>query len=274
MTAVCRCMALKMMRTLAMRRSTQKTHILGAILVVLGGTILVSQDSCLAASSSLASQLLEFEDTDQVNVYVYEDPVFDHAALIQCYRDTHDGVAPWQDERGDMARDMGEIWLHQSLLSHPWRVLDPEDADVFYVPLYPVLGFKLLGYEATCAGLNHKQRITRSIMHLVNNSTYFNRFGGADHIVVCAWWKCGERALGPQHRMLLRRTVLGINQKIYDWSMWGCRGRLVTVPYTASSILTTTEAIGGRTAGERDVPFTFVGTASGRPERANLKVGG
>lgn len=31
----------------------------------------------------------------------------------------------------------------RAILSHPWRVLDPEEADVFYVPMYPVLSFKL-----------------------------------------------------------------------------------------------------------------------------------
>ncbi|CAM9956233.1 unnamed protein product, partial [Laminaria digitata] len=213
------------------------------------------------------------EDAERVKVYIYEDPVFDHTALIQCYRDHHKGVAPWQDERMDMAQDMGEIWLHQSLLSHPWRVMDPEDADVFFIPLYPVLSFKLLRKNKSCQGLNHEQRVTKTIKHLVTNSTYFNRFGGADHVVVCAWWNC-KRALSPQHRMLLRRSVVGINQASNGWSRWGCRARMVTVPYTASSVLTTTGAIGGRRAEERDIPFTFVGTARARPEREHLKVGG
>ena len=31
----------------------------------------------------------------------------------------------------------------RALLSHPWRVLDPEQADLFYVPIYPVLSLKL-----------------------------------------------------------------------------------------------------------------------------------
>ncbi|CAN0490821.1 unnamed protein product, partial [Scytosiphon promiscuus] len=118
------------------------------------------------------------EGAGRVNVYVYEDPVFDNTALIQCYRDKYEGVDPWQDERADMAQDMGEIWLHQSFLTHPLRVSDPETADVFFVPLYPVLGFKLLGADqGTCEGLTHQQRMARSIMHLVKKSTYFNRFG-------------------------------------------------------------------------------------------------
>ena len=244
------------------------------VVALTGGGLLVSRESSFLnhKSSDKIGPLLHVEDAGMVKVYIYDDPVFDHAALIQCYRDTH-GVSPWQDERADMTQDMGEIWLHQALLSHPWRVLDPEDADVFFIPLYPVLGLKLLGDKGTCVGLTHRQKMTRSIMHLVKKSTYFNRFGGADHIVVCAWWACGKRALDPQHRMLLRRTVVGINERLKPWSMWGCGARMVTVPYTASSALTTPGAIGGRSAEERDIPFFFVGSGRGRPERKNLKVG-
>ena len=51
---------------------------------------------------------------DKVSVYVYNDvPALDHSGLIQCYRDRNDGVPPWQDERVDVAQDMGEIWLHR-----------------------------------------------------------------------------------------------------------------------------------------------------------------
>lgn len=232
---------------------------------------MVSQESCFATSSEFSPKL-EVEDANRVSVYVYDDPVFDHTALIQCYRDHHSGVPPWQDERTDMAQDMGEIWLHQSLLSHPWRVLDPEKADVFFVPLYPVLGFKLLNKSKYCGGVNHPQRVTRAIMHLVRKSPYFNRFGGADHVVVCAWYNCGRLAMNAEQRMLLRRAVVGINEKIETWSMWGCSGRMVTVPYTSSSVLTTPEMIGGLEAENRDIPFAFVGTARRRPERENLEV--
>ncbi|CAN0504096.1 unnamed protein product, partial [Laminaria digitata] len=200
-----------------------------------------------------------------VNVYVYDDLVFDEAAVIQCYRERTRGVAPWQDEHEVMAQDAGEIWLHQSLLSHPWRVLDPEDADVFFIPMYPVLNAKVQIMQGKdCGGLSDQQRATRSIMHLVRNSVYFNRFGGADHVVVCAWWNCGRGALDPQHRMLLRRAVVGINEQLDIWSMWGCRDRMVTVPYTPSSAVTTSTMVSGRKAEERDIPFFFKGTARGR----------
>ena len=90
--------------------------------------------------------------------------------------------------------------------------------------------------------------------------------------MVCASWNCGRAALDPRHRMILRRAVVGINEKLDYRSMWGCLERMVTVPYTPSSGVTTTSNMGGRSAEERTIPFFFVGTGRGRPERENLQV--
>ena len=50
----------------------------------------------------------------KVSVYVYNGvPELDYSGLIGCYRERHDGVSPWQDERADMAQNMGEIWVHR-----------------------------------------------------------------------------------------------------------------------------------------------------------------
>ncbi|CAM9614595.1 unnamed protein product, partial [Hapterophycus canaliculatus] len=161
----------------------------------------------------------------------------------------------------------------RSLLAHPWRVSDPEEADIFFVPIYPILSTKFaLAGQRPCRGLTHYGRMTTAVDYLVRSSLFFNRFGGADHVIVCAWWNC-RTALNPTHRMLLRRTVVGINERIFAWTRWGCGNRrALTVPYTASSVLTTSDKIGGLPAPERDIPFFFVGTARGRPERINLDV--
>ena len=249
-----------------------KPLVIRYFLLLLAAALLASHAPCFVTSSNRVGPELQVEDPSRVNVYIYDDPVFDETSVIRCYRDHNHGVAPWLDEREGMAQDAGEIWLHQSLLSHPWRVLDPEDADVFFIPIYPVLNAKVQKQLKECDGLSKQQRATRSIMHLVTNSPYFNRFGGADHVVVCAWWNCGRGALDRQHRMLLRRAVVGINEAINIWSLWGCGEKMVTVPYTPSSGVTTTSIDGGRTAEERTIPFFFVGTARGRPERENLKV--
>ncbi|CAM9919038.1 unnamed protein product [Ectocarpus sp. 6 AP-2014] len=157
------------------------------------------------------------------------------------------------------------------MLSHPWRVLDPEEADLFYVPIYPALSWKLR--KRRCGGLTHTDLMDASVKYLTSSSLFFNRFGGADHVLACAWWDCSN-GLGPKNRMLLHRAVVGMNERLFWWTTrWGCgQGKMVTVPYTASSVLATEDMIGGRTGDERDIPFFFVGTARGRPERENLDV--
>eukprot|EP00904_Undaria_pinnatifida_P002354 jgi/Undpi1/12119/HiC_scaffold_5.g01795.m1 len=246
-----------------------------AFLAAFTVAFLATLASCFSTSKEITPQRQydETTRTSPVNVYVYEDPEFDQTQLLQCHHDRNNrGPAPWQNEKGSGVQDMAEVWLHQSILSHPWRVLDPKEADVFLIPLYPVFGAKLGRQGRKCGGLSHQQRTTRALTHLVKTSPYFNRFGGADHVIVCSWWNCGRAALQPEHRMLLRRAVVGINEQIDLWSMWGCRNRMVTVPYTANSALTTSTIIGGLGQEARTIPFFFVGTSRARPERDNLQV--
>lgn len=208
----------------------------------------------------------------RLRVYVYDEPPLDHTDLIECYRGRHGGVSPWQDERFDMAQNMAEVWIHQGMLAHPWRVTDPAEADLFYVPIYPVLSYQLLHEDnEKCHERTHEERMRDSIMYLEKSSPYFKRFGGADHIVTCAWWLC-YAALGPDARMRFSRSVVGIQEKVAGWTRWGCGEREVVIPYVANSELTKPGVFGGRTAEERDIPFFFVGTARWRPERRSLQV--
>lgn len=50
--------------------------------------------------------------------------------------------------------------------------------------------------------------------------------------------------------------------------------KMATVPYVASSVLSTPDRILGRPPEERDIQFFFVGTARNRIERENLDVSG
>lgn len=74
--------------------------------------------------------------------------MLDHTDLIECYRYEHVGVPRWQDEREDTAQDMGEVWMHRALLKHPWRVLDPAEADLFAQVLYGILARNM--QQASC----------------------------------------------------------------------------------------------------------------------------
>ena len=69
-------------------------------------------------------------------IYVYDDPDVDWSYLSGCYQDVHDGLLPELDEDGEHAQNMGEIWIHRAMLSHPRRVHDPDLANMFYIPLY------------------------------------------------------------------------------------------------------------------------------------------
>lgn len=210
----------------------------------------------------------------RVNVYVYDQPIFNNTDLVDCYVKTT-GVVPWLHEDWDVAENVGEIWLHRALLEHPWRVLDPNEADLFFVPIYPFLSYHVLErmVRNRCPRKSHWRRMDAALSYLTRRSPYFKRFGGADHIVVCTWWKC-VKAFSRRHRMVLRRSFLGIYEFVDYWFDWGCLGREVTAPYVASSRITTPRVIGGMTSeAERTIPFFFVGTSRKRLERNNMRVG-
>lgn len=71
--------------------------------------------------------------------------------------------------------------------------------------------------------MTHKELMDASVNYLSSSSLFFKRFDGADHFLMCAWWGCNT-GLGPKHRTVLRRTVIGINERVYWWTRcarWG-----------------------------------------------------
>ena len=101
----------------ARNSSRHQTLVVRAFLLALAAALMASPESCFATSSKVKLEQ-NVDDTDRVYVYVYEDPVFDETAVIQCYRDRNSGVAPWQDERADMAQD----WEKFGFTSHCFRI--------------------------------------------------------------------------------------------------------------------------------------------------------
>lgn len=98
------------------------------------------------------------------------------------------GVAPWRDEEGEHAQNMAEVWVHQALLRHPSRTLDPTEASLYYIPLYATVSSDAeprIG-SLRCHGETHQERINNALDYLESESTYFTQFGGADHFFVCA----------------------------------------------------------------------------------------
>lgn len=88
------------------------------------------------------------------------------------------------------------------------------------------------------------------------------------------WWRCGV-ALGNRARVVLSRTILGINESPpanTDWARWECPNRVVTVPYVSSTHISESLFVfdDEYTSRERKIPFFFAGTNRDRVERENL----
>ena len=89
--------------------------------------------------------------------------------------------------RGDWTRDHWygvDVMLHQQLLRSPYRTLDPEQADFFFIPLHLSLGFYSHRYYFKHFTMPAHKPL-RDVIRYVNVTwPYFQRRGGRDHIMV------------------------------------------------------------------------------------------
>lgn len=206
-------------------------------------------------------------------IYIYENRELDWSYLLDCYKDKH-GVAAWRDEEGEHSQNMAEVWVHQTLLKHNLRTYDPNEADMFYIPLYISVSSDVepMAGSLMCDGLTHMERMGRALDYLSKESKYFKNLGGSDHFLVCAWWRCGA-AMGNRARVLFSRSVIGINESPpvnNMWARWECKNRVVTVPYVSSTHITAEKD--WKRTDERDISFFFAGRVRGRKERENMAV--
>ena len=206
-------------------------------------------------------------------VYIYEDPAVDWSYLLDCYEEQN-GISILMDERQEHAQNSGEIWMHKAAQIYENRVYDPREADLFYMPIYLALSSNMdfRAGSLTCQGLTHTERVKKSLDFITKSEHYILR-GGSDHILTCTWFWCGP-ALGNRGRVLFQRTIIGINEYNNEWARWECLNKIVTVPYTGSSILSKPENSirAGITEIPREIPFYFSGSSRDRPDRLNLRI--
>ena len=205
-------------------------------------------------------------------VYVYEDPAVDWSYLLDCYEEQND-VSILLDERVEHAQNTGEIWMHKNALLYKNRVLDPADAEYFYVPMYIALSSNMdvRSGSLMCNGLTHSQRLEKALDFITKSEYYITR-GGSDHILTCTWFWCGQ-AIGNHARVVFQRSFIGINENNNQWARWECTNKIVTVPYAPNSIITNPENI--RKSNDttvRTIPFYFSGSSRDRADRLNLRI--
>ena len=73
---------------------------------------------------------------------------------------------------GNLAEYTTPVWVHRALLSDPARTTDPDEADVFFVPLYLTISHSLPSHSNAPNWLG-----------ALEHSRHFRRSGGADHII-------------------------------------------------------------------------------------------
>lgn len=107
-----------------------------------------------------------------IRFYAYPDTALDFSHLLTC---------PGAAELINSARGEGlqEVHVYAALGNHAQRVLDPKDADVFYLPVMEFLSLRV----GRCNGADHAQRMASALGSL-QQSTYFRRRGGRDHFWV------------------------------------------------------------------------------------------
>ncbi|KAF0932831.1 hypothetical protein E2562_012158 [Oryza meyeriana var. granulata] len=107
-----------------------------------------------------------------VRIYVYDLPA----------RFNRDWVAA--DARCARHLFAAEVALHEALLGYAGRAALPEDADLFFVPVYVSCNFSTAnGFPS----LSHARGLLAEAVELVRGQMpYWNRSGGADHVFVAS----------------------------------------------------------------------------------------
>ena len=104
-----------------------------------------------------------------------------------------------------MAQFYSELGVYRALAAHPSRVLDPERATLFYVPLLPHMSQD----AGRCDGVGHKQRLSAAATAL-RVSPQWQRRNGTDHFWTCACVMM-KSMLGNELWEMLRKSVHAVH---------------------------------------------------------------
>lgn len=127
-------------------------------------SFLRSKPRALAATGAAAAP--------PVRIYVYDLPA----------RFNRDWAAA--DARCSRHLFAAEVAVHEALLAYAGRAARPEDADLFFVPVYVSCNFSTPnGFPS----LSHARGLLADAVDLVRaRMPYWNRFAGADHVFVAS----------------------------------------------------------------------------------------
>ena len=116
--------------------------------------------------------------------FIYDSSEFNFTNVVECYSQRRN-ASIWTHEIRNTAQNTGELWMYTKLADHPNRTKDPAEADLFYVPLFSFTSFR----TGDCQGTNHSERML-GVAKALNESEYWARHNGADHLFICSFWEC------------------------------------------------------------------------------------
>ena len=180
-----------------------------------------------------AKALARWEPLPIKKFFLYSGPGFGTPpGLLDCYRRKFK-VDVWRDERmWELAQNAGALWVHAALERHPLRVRDPNDAEVFILPIDCWTSQKAgacpraYGDDAAAVarvGASHEARMNAAL-HAVRTSPWWARRGGRDHALVSLWWgttrSLGKVGKGRRIRvgcLTRERDSTCVSQLCFDW---------------------------------------------------------
>ncbi|KAJ0763392.1 putative xylogalacturonan beta-1,3-xylosyltransferase [Helianthus annuus] len=131
-----------------------------------------------------------------LRVFMYDLPVrFNVAMLSKNFAGVDENIPvtarnlpPWPRNSGLKQQHSVEYWMMASLLcencgGEAVRVLDPEVADVFFVPFFSSLSFNTHGRNMTDPDTEIDRQLQVDILKFLRQSIYWQRTEGRDHVI-------------------------------------------------------------------------------------------
>ena len=136
--------------------------------------------------------------------YMYEGSGLDHGWMHAC-----PGFTDWAT--GVRMQNTAEIGAHAAF-NHDTtrRVYDPDDADLFYVPIFPYMSQKLGRCEGRNGNRTHNGRMQHAA-ELLERSRYYQRRQGRDHFYITTTWSTARMSFYTQMLQLGRKLGCGVS---------------------------------------------------------------
>ena len=138
----------------------------------------------------------------QARIYVYED-------VAQVFKESVDCVGKGNVENNVDFQHLSDFEFYKAMLTHPTRVLDPANANMFYMPMFIAHSAMSEHLTDRCPAMgSHADRVAR-VTSLLQSSQWYQRSKGLDHFTVFTYWDGGRLNIGNDIASEFRNIVIG-----------------------------------------------------------------